>query len=67
MTTRSMLPIQLMAGGPWAGQHPVTTKIPPFYNGTTSWFAFEEAVEDWLHYRVGRSSTWSCSKGKTGR
>eukprot|EP00971_Amphidinium_carterae_P149098 2956194-Amphidinium_carterae.1 len=24
------------AGGPWAGQHPVTTKIPPGYNGTTS-------------------------------
>ena len=25
-----------------------TTKIPPAYAGTTSWFAFEEAVEDWL-------------------
>eukprot|EP00971_Amphidinium_carterae_P242427 4813709-Amphidinium_carterae.1 len=36
------------AKGPWAGQHPVTTKTPPSYNGTTSWFAFEEAVEDWL-------------------
>ena len=25
-----------------------TTKIPPAYAGDTSWFAFEEAVEDWL-------------------
>eukprot|EP00971_Amphidinium_carterae_P069500 1375222-Amphidinium_carterae.1 len=41
-------PANAGAGGPWAGQHSVTTKIPPGYNGTTSWFAFEEAVEDWL-------------------
>ena len=25
-----------------------TTKIPPAYAGDTSWFAYEEAVEDWL-------------------
>ena len=25
----------------------VTTKIPPGYNGTTSWFAYEEAIDDW--------------------
>ena len=25
-----------------------TTKIAPAYAGTTSWFAYEEAVEDWL-------------------
>ena len=25
----------------------VTTKIPPMFNGTTSWFAYEEAIEDW--------------------
>ena len=24
-----------------------TTKIPPSYNGKTSWFAFEDAVLDW--------------------
>eukprot|EP00971_Amphidinium_carterae_P172403 3417686-Amphidinium_carterae.1 len=50
---RGMLLIRLMLelavlGLAAAGQHPVTTKIPPSYNGTTSWFAFEEAVEDWL-------------------
>ena len=25
-----------------------TTKIPPQYNGTTSWFAYEENVRDWV-------------------
>ena len=25
----------------------VTTKIPPSYDGRTSWFAYEEAVDDW--------------------
>jgi hypothetical protein len=25
----------------------VTTKIPPMFNGTTSWFAYEEAIHDW--------------------
>ena len=25
----------------------VTTKIPPAYDGRTSWFAYEELVEDW--------------------
>ena len=25
----------------------VTTKLAPAFNGTTSWFAYEEAIEDW--------------------
>ena len=25
-------------------------KIPPSWNGTGSWFAFEELVQDWLEY-----------------
>ena len=25
----------------------VTTKVPPAFNGTTSWFAYEEAIDDW--------------------
>ena len=25
-----------------------TTKIPPSYNGKTSWFAYEDAVYDWI-------------------
>ena len=25
----------------------MTTKIPPMFNGTTSWFAYEEAIADW--------------------
>ena len=25
----------------------VTTKIPPAYDGRTSWFTYEEEVEDW--------------------
>jgi len=26
----------------------VTTKIPPRYDGRTSWFAYEEAVDNWV-------------------
>jgi len=26
----------------------LTTKVPPAYNGRTSWFAYEEAIDDWL-------------------
>ena len=33
-------------GAPHFQQIP-TTKIPPGYDGTTSWFHFEEQVEDW--------------------
>ena len=25
----------------------VTTKVPPSYDGTSSWFAFEDALDDW--------------------
>ena len=25
----------------------VTTKIPPGFDGRTSWFAYEEAIDDW--------------------
>ena len=25
-----------------------STKIPPAFNGTTSWFAYEEAIDDWV-------------------
>ena len=36
---------------PYASQmtyQQVTTKIPPAFNGRSSWFAYEEAVDDWL-------------------
>ena len=26
----------------------VTTKIPPGYDGRTSWFAYEEMIDDWV-------------------
>ena len=27
--------------------HPVTTEVPPGYDGTTSWFKYSDAVEAW--------------------
>ena len=33
---------------PLATYQQVTTKVPPSYNGTTSWFQFEELVDDWV-------------------
>ena len=28
-------------------QHKATTKIPPSFDGRTSWFFYEEAIDDW--------------------
>ena len=36
-----------LQGLPLATYQQVTTKIPPGYNGTTSWFTYEELVDDW--------------------
>eukprot|EP00971_Amphidinium_carterae_P342633 6482012-Amphidinium_carterae.3 len=33
--------------GLWSTPTPATTKIPPSYDGRTSWFQFQESVEDW--------------------
>eukprot|EP00971_Amphidinium_carterae_P254199 5046295-Amphidinium_carterae.1 len=42
-------PANAGAGGPWAGQHPVTTKIPPGYNATVGLLSKKPwSVEDWL-------------------
>ena len=27
--------------------HPVTTEVPPGYDGSTSWFKYADAVEEW--------------------
>ena len=32
---------------PTAIYQTVTTKVPPLYDGRSSWFAFEEAIDDW--------------------
>ena len=30
----------------------ITTKIPPLFDGSTSWFKYEELIEDWLDLAV---------------
>ena len=30
------------------GRTGLTTKIPPMFDGTTSWFQYEELIDDWL-------------------
>ena len=32
----------------WAAANRITTKIPPLVNGLTSWFKYEEQIDDWL-------------------
>ena len=32
---------------PVVGIQQVTTKIPPTFDGRSSWFAYEEAIDDW--------------------
>ena len=28
----------------------VSTKVPPGFDGRTSWFAYEEAIDDWVDF-----------------
>ena len=32
--------------------HGITTKIPQLFDGSTSWFQYEELIEDWLDRAV---------------
>ena len=27
--------------------HPITTEVPPGYDGSTNWFKYADAVEEW--------------------
>ena len=32
----------------WTAGSGITTKIPPLFDGSTSWFKCEELIDDWL-------------------
>ena len=36
----------------WTAASGITSKIPPLYDGLTSWFKCEELIEDWLDLTV---------------
>ena len=36
----------------WTAGHGITTKIPPLFDGSTSWFKCEELIDDWLDLTV---------------
>ena len=36
----------------WTAASAITTKIPPLFDGLTSWFKYEELFEDWLDLTV---------------
>ena len=36
----------------------VTTKVPPGFDGKTSWFAFEDAIDDWCEITELESEKW---------
>ena len=36
----------------WTAASGITTKIPPLFDGLTSWFKYEELIEDWLDRTV---------------
>ena len=36
----------------WAAASGITTKIPPLFDGSTSWFKYEELIDDWLDLTV---------------
>ena len=36
----------------WTAGSGITTKIPPLFDGSTSWFKYEELIDDWLDLTV---------------
>ena len=36
----------------WTAASGITSKIPPLFDGSTSWFKCEELIEDWLDLTV---------------
>ena len=36
----------------WTTLSGITSKIPPLHDGSTSWFKYEERIEDWLDITV---------------
>jgi len=36
----------------------VTTKVPPGFDGKTSWFALEDAIDDWCDIAELESEKW---------
>ena len=36
----------------------VTTKAPPAFDGKTSWFAFQDAIDDWCDITELESEKW---------
>ena len=40
----------------WTAGSGITSKIPPLFDGSTSWFKYEELLEDWLDLTVLETS-----------
>ena len=38
-----------------------TPKVAPLFDGSISWFAFEEAIDDWLDITTLAPDTWAPS------
>ena len=36
----------------WTAGRGITTKIPPLFDGSTSWFKYDESNDDWLDLTV---------------
>ena len=36
----------------WTAGSGITTKIPPLFDGSTSWFKYEELIDGWLDLAV---------------
>ena len=39
----------------------MTSKVAPSFDGRISWFAFEEAIDDWLDLTTLAPDTWAPS------
>ena len=52
----------------WTAGSGITTKIPPLFEGSTSWFKYEELIDDWLDLPVlEKQKTRSSTEEQTCR
>ena len=52
----------------WTASSGTTVKVPPLFDGPTSWFKYEELLDDWLDLtQLEAGKTWTSIEEQTCR
>ena len=57
------------SSAPWTASNGITEKIPPLFDGSTSWFKYEELIDEWLDLTQMEAGLLPkmCPRGQTGQ